>query len=147
MEPIARSTPLVRLQTMVCAWIVSMLLLNFVIAIPLLNIFFADHAPGSREQHIQQLLARIPPDASVSAGGNLNPHLTERLYITVFPEITFSSSEKSTNNMVQYVIVDINAVFPEDRASTSDELNQLVNSGQFRILARAEGVILLVRRT
>jgi hypothetical protein len=93
------------------------------------------------------LLARIPPDASVSAGGNLNPHLTERLYITVFPEITFSSSEKSTNNMVQYVIVDINAVFPEDRASTSDELNQLVNSGQFRILARAEGVILLVRRT
>jgi uncharacterized membrane protein len=147
MEPIVRSTPLVRLQSIVCVWIVSMLLLNYVIAIPLLNIFFADHVPGSREEHIQQLLAKIPPDASVSAGGNLNPHLTERLYITVFPEITFSSSEKSTNNMVEYVIVDINAVFPEDRASTSDKLNQLVNSGQFRILARAEGVILLVRRT
>ena len=60
--------------------------------------------------------------------------------------ITFSSSEKSINNLVEYVVVDINALFPEDRVSTSDKLNQLVSSGQFRVLARAEGVILLVRR-
>jgi uncharacterized membrane protein len=147
MEPLARSMPIARLQVAVGGWIVSMFLLNYIVSIPLLNIFWADHTPGSREQHIQQLLARIPPDASVSAGGNLNPHLTERLYITVFPEITFSSSEKSINNVVEYVVVDINALFPEDRVSTSDKLNQLVSSGQFRILARAEGVILLVRRT
>ncbi len=147
MEPLARSMPMARLQVAVGGWIVSMLLLNYIVSIPLLNIFWADHTPGSREQHIQQLLARIPPDASVSAGGNLNPHLTERLYITVFPEITFSSSEKSINNVVEYVVVDINALFPEERVSTSDKLNQLVSSGQFRILARAEGVILLVRRT
>jgi uncharacterized membrane protein len=147
MEPLARSMPLAQLQVAVGGWIVSMFLLNYIVSTPLLNIFWADHTPGSREQHIQQLLARIPPDASVSAGGNLNPHLTERLYITVFPEITFSSSEKSINNVVEYVVVDINALFPEDRVSTSDKLNQLVSSGQFRILARAEGVILLVRRT
>jgi hypothetical protein len=146
MEPLAQSIPMTGLQSVVCSWIVSMLLLNYVVTIPLLNIFWADHTPGSREQHIQQLLARIPPNASVSAGGNLNPHLTERLYITVFPEITFSSSEKSINNLVEYVVVDINALFPEDRVSTSEELNQLVSSGQFRTLARAEGVILLVRR-
>ncbi len=146
MEPLAQSIPMTRLQVLVCSWIVSMFLLNYVISTPLLNIFWADHTPGNRELHIQQLLARIPADASVSAGGNLNPHLTERLYITVFPEITFSSSEKSINNIVEYVVVDINALFPEDRVSTSDKLNQLVSSGQFRVLARAEGVILLVRR-
>jgi hypothetical protein len=146
MEQFATSASIARLQWFAYGWIMFMLLLNLIIMIPLLDIFWADHMVGSREQHIQQLVEKIPPNASVAAGGNLNPHLTERLYVTVFPAITFSSSRKSLNNTVQYVIVDINALFPEDRLGTSNMLNQLVNSGQFRILARAEGVILLVRK-
>lgn len=147
MVPLAKSLPLPRLQWYLSIWIIAMLALNFAIMRPVLNGLWPDHDPGSREQHIQHLLAMIPPDASVSAGTNLNPHLTERLYVTVFPIITFSSSEKSINNTVQYVIVDLNAVFPEDKVSTASELNQLVKSKQFRILAQAEGVILLVRRS
>jgi uncharacterized membrane protein len=139
MVPIAREVHVPRLQWVVSVWVISMLSLNLAIAIPSLSGFWADHEPGSREQRIQQLLALIPPDASVSAGSNLNPHLSERQRLAVFPS--------PLNTSVQYIIVDLNAVFPEDRTAMANELNQLVASGQFRELARAEGVVLLVRRS
>ncbi len=139
MIPLAREVSVPRLQWVVVTWITCMFVLNYVIATPTLNIFWADHEPGSREQHIQQLLALIPADASVSAGDNLNPHLSDRQRLAVFPS--------PLNTSVEYIIVDLNAVFPEDRAEMASELNQLVTSGQFRELARAEGVVLLVRRS
>ncbi|HEU5230735.1 MAG TPA: DUF2079 domain-containing protein, partial [Ktedonobacteraceae bacterium] len=147
LTPLAVTTSAARLQWFIYGWLIVMMVLNFVLISPQLNAFWPDHQPGNREQHIQQLLAMIPPNASVSAGSNLNPHLSERLYVTVFPAITFSSSQKSINNTVQYVIVDLEAVFPEDQVDTANVLNQLITSKQFRILARAEGVILLVRRS
>jgi uncharacterized membrane protein len=139
MAPLAGGISVPRLQQVVIAWIICMVAVNYVLAIPLLNSFWADHEPGSREQHIQQLLALIPPDASVSAGSNLNPHLSERQRLAVFPS--------PLNTSVEYIIVDLNAVFPEDRAEMASELNQLMASGQFRELGRAEGVVLLVRRS
>lgn len=147
MIPLAESISVARLQYIVCIWILAMTILNIIIMMPLLNIFWADHLPGNREKHIEQLLAMIPPDASVSASSNLNPHLTERLYVTVFPELTYLPNGKNQNDKVtvQYVIVDLNAFFPEDRVRATDELNQLRRSGQFRDLAQAEGVILLQR--
>jgi len=143
--PLAKHAPLPRMQWWMSAWIAAMLALNFVIMAPQLNVFWADHTPGVREQHINQLLAMIPANASVSAGENLNPHLSQRLYITVFPAITFSTS-KNINNTVQYIVVDVQNIMPEERVGVSNELNQLVNSGQFIPLAEAEGVKLLVRR-
>ncbi len=143
MAPLARNTSLSRLQWFACVWIIAMFVLNCLIMIPAINIFMPDHVPGSREQHIQQLLAMIPPNASVSASESLNPHLSDRLYVTVFPEITFSTS-KNINNTVQYVIVDVQSIFPEDHGHVTDALNQLRKS-QFRTLRQAEGVILLVR--
>ncbi len=139
MIPLARAISMRGLQWIACAWIIGMLGLNFTIAIPPLNVFWADHEPGSREQRIQQLLDLIPPDASVSAGDNLNPHLSERQHLAVFPS--------PLNTSVQYIIIDLNTVFPEDRTETASELDQLVASRQFRVLARAEGVVLLVRRS
>jgi len=141
MVALAKSISLPRLQWVLFAWITIMLVINFMIATPRLNAFWADHQPGSREQHIQQLLDMIPPDASISAGSNLNPHLSERQYLAVFPSICMNTSCSAT---AQYIIVDLNAVLPEDRTETTSELNQLVHSGQFRVLARAEGVVLLV---
>ncbi len=139
MAPLASRISVPRLQQVVIAWIICMVAVNYVLAMPILNSFWADHEPGSREQHIQQLLALIPADASVSAGSNLNPHLSERQRLAVFPS--------PLNTSVEYIIVDLNAVFPEDRDEMASELNQLVASGQFRELARAEGVVLLVRRS
>jgi len=143
--PLAKHASLPRMQWWMSTWIVAMLALNFVIMAPQLNVFWADHTPGVREQHINKLLAMIPANASVSAGENLNPHLSQRLYITVFPAITFSTS-KNINNTVQYIVVDVQNIMPEERVGVSNELNQLVNSGQFIPLAEAEGVKLLVRR-
>src|SRR5437588_1475844 len=145
MVPLAQGISVLRLQWITFAWITVMLGLNFLIATPLLDGFWADHEPGSREQHIQQLLAMIPPDASVSASSNINPHVSERQLLAVFPAINVNGND--TTETVQYIIVDLNAVFPEDRGPTTNKLNHLQRSGQYIEIGRAEGVVLLVRRT
>jgi uncharacterized membrane protein len=141
-RPIAKETSVFRLQWVVFALITLMIGLNFWIAAPQLNVFWANHDPGSREEHIQQLLALIPPDASVSAGTNLNPHLSERQLLAVFPSVCLDTA---CNRTVQYVVVDLNGLTTENRAQVTSELNGL--SKLFRIVARAEGVVLLVRRS
>jgi uncharacterized membrane protein len=142
MVPLAKKVSVFRLQWILFAWITVMIGLNFVIAKPQLNPFWADHEPGSREEHIQQLLHLIPPDASVSAGANLNPHLSERQLLAVFPSVCL---DPACYHTVQYVIVDLNSLTTENRAEATSELNGL--SKLFRIVARAEGVILLERRS
>jgi len=139
-----------RLQWCCLIWIVGMIGLNYFVMFPKLNIFWANHQPGSREQHIAQLLAMIPPDAPVSAGGNINPHLTERQYITVFPELNVATMNIEKTVPAQYVIVDLYDVSPEDQSRSTiflNILNWIERSHQFRILAQAEGVLLLERNT
>ncbi len=148
MVDLARVMPVPFLQWVMTIWIVGMIVLNMVVMTPWLNIFWADHRPGEREQHIQQLLALIPPDASVSAGGNLNPHLSDRRYVTVFPEIRIAAFGDKESRVVDYVIVDLDNASPENKdfsANFVDVLNQLQRSKQFRLIAQAEGVLLLER--
>src|SRR6266516_1334591 len=139
MAALARSISLPKLQWITCAWLIVMFTLNYFILVPDLNIFWATPIPAVHQAHIQELLAEIPPDASVSTGTSLNPHLSERQYITVFPNITIS------NKTVEYIIVDLSTVFPEDKVSTIKALNQL-NKGQFCTLKMSDDVILLGRR-
>ncbi|MBX5449723.1 MAG: DUF2079 domain-containing protein, partial [Thermogemmatispora sp.] len=110
MIPLARQISLTRLQWYAILWILLLIGVNYVAEAPILNSFWADHEPGSREQHIEQLLSMIPPDASVSAGDNLNPHLSERQRLAVFPSFTGTIDGKQYT--VDYIIVDLNAVFP-----------------------------------
>ena len=142
MVPLAKRVTAFRLQLVMFAWITFMIGLNYVIVIPQLNSFWADHEPGSREKQVQQLLALIPPDASVSAGDNLNPHLSERQLLAVFPSVCLDSA---CNRTVEYVIVDLNSLTIENRAVATSKLNAL--SRQFRVVARADGVVLLIRRS
>ncbi len=146
MQPLARMHPLPRLQWMIFTWVTVMTILNFLIAAPMLNIFWADHLPGPREQHIEQLLAMIPPNASVSASDNLNPHVSEREHLAVFPSLS-DDAPNNSGDLVQYIIVDLDDVFPQNRATVTNELDHLQRSGQYVVIARAEGVILLERRT
>jgi uncharacterized membrane protein len=145
MEPLARAIPLLRLQWITLAWVIAMAALNLAIIAPILGNFWANHIPGTREQDIQRLLSMIPADASISAGSTLNPHVSERQHLAVFPSL--SDSNPDTPDIVQYIIVDLNAVFPEDRVSTDNEINHLLLSGQYKELSRAEGVVLLVRNS
>ena len=142
MQPLARSVSPSRLQWTMFAWITVMLGLNLILMVGPLSSFWADHEPGSREQHIQQLLSMIPPDASVSASDDLNPHLSERRLLAVFPTVCLDSR---CNQMVQYVIVDLNNLTLANRAEAASKLNSLQK--QFRTLAQAEGIVLLVRRS
>lgn len=145
MQDLAKSLSTPRMQGYLSTWLLAMIILNWWILTPKLNILWPDHLPGEREQQIQQLITSIPENASVSAGTNLNPHLTEREHVTVFPAITYVSSESGTREMVDYVVVDLQAVFPENKQSTASMLNQLLHSGQFCILKQADGVLLLKR--
>ncbi len=147
---LARLLPVSLLQWYCLVWIIGMIVLNYFIMFPKLNTFWANHQPGPREQHIAQLLAMIPSDAPVSAGGNINPHLTERQYITVFPELTIATMTIGKSVPVQYVIVDLNDVSPEDQSRSTiflNVLNWIERSHQFRVVAQAEGVLLLVRNS
>ena len=142
MSPLAKMLTVFQLQWVLFVWIVLLIWLNYMIAIPQLNAFWADHTPGVREEQIQRVLALIPPDASVSAGTNLNPHLSERQLLAVFPSVCLDTQ---CNHTVQYVIVDLNDLTVENPAEAINELNGL--SKLYRPLARADGVILLVRRS
>nr|MBA2391544.1 DUF2079 domain-containing protein [Ktedonobacteraceae bacterium] len=144
MGSLAKPLPLQKFQWIACAWIIAMALLNYAFMAPTVNNLMATSVPGTREARIQQLLAEIPADAPVSAGTSLNPHLTERQYITIFPNVTISSIPGS-DQTVKYVIVDLSTVFPEDKISTVKALNQL-SQGRFCTLKMAEDVILLGRR-
>ena len=142
MKPFATAISIVHLQWVVVVWIIMMAVLNYFIIMPILNPFWPDHDPGSREQQIQQLLDMIPADASVSASDDLNPHLSERQLLAVFPSVCLDSSCTRT---VQYVIVDLNSLTIANRAAATSELNAL--SRQFRLIARKEGVELFIRRS
>jgi len=142
MSPVAKSITIFQLQWILFTWIVLLIGLNYVIAIPQLNAFWADHTPGTREEQIQRVLALIPPDASVSAGMDLNPHLSERQLLAVFPSVCLDTE---CNQTVQYVVVDLNNLSIENLAEATSELNGL--SKLYRPLARADGVVLLVRRS
>ncbi len=145
LTPLARRVPLRRLQWYTSAWLIMMIALNWFILTPELNYIWPLHAVTDRDQHIQQILSEIPPDAAVSAGTNINPHVSERQYVTVFPAIKITPLNKKQDILVDYVVVDLEAVFPQDRNTTTTMLTQLVQSGQFCNLQQAEGVILLKR--
>ena len=142
MAPIAKGAAVPRLQWVLCSWIFGMTVLNYLVGAPVLNSFWPDHLPGSHEQHVAQLLARIPSTASVSAGSNINPHVSERQHLAVFPVVR--EDNPNATYTAQYIIVDLNAIFPEDRVVTDNLINYLIHSGQYRQIANAEGVILLV---
>ncbi|MGZ3630337.1 MAG: DUF2079 domain-containing protein, partial [Ktedonobacteraceae bacterium] len=132
MSPLAKMITVFQLQWVLFTWIVLLIWLNYMIAIPQLSAFWADHTPGIREEQIQRVLELIPPDASVSAGTSLNPHLSERQLLAVFPSVCLDTQ---CNHTVQYVIVDLNDVTVENPAEAINELNGL--SKLYRPLARA----------
>ncbi|HTK10976.1 MAG TPA: DUF2079 domain-containing protein [Ktedonobacteraceae bacterium] len=144
MISLARIVPVRKLQFYAGIWFIVMITLNWIIMIPELNYLWPQQGMTDRDRNIEQLLKEIPPDAAVSAGTNINPHVTERRYVTVFPAIEVATMQK-TYIMVDYVIVDLQAVFPEYRNTTAVMLTRLVQSGQFCNLKQADGVILLKR--
>jgi hypothetical protein len=55
MYPFTKKISTYRLQGVFCVWLIFTMGLNYMLALPQLNPFWADHLPGVREQQIQQL--------------------------------------------------------------------------------------------
>jgi uncharacterized membrane protein len=140
--PFTKKVPTFRLQWVFCVWIIFTIGLNYTLAIPQLNPFWATHMPGRREQQIQQLLDMIPPTASVSASDDLNPHLSERQLLAVFPSICLDAV---CNQVVDYIIVDLDNLTVGDQATASTKLNSLAQR-QYREIRKEGNVVLLKRR-
>jgi uncharacterized membrane protein len=98
--------------------------------------FASPFSVGAREARINRLLAMIPPDASVSASDTLNPHLSEREHLYLFPDLG------SGDDLADYIVIDVDFLPYENRATALHTFNTLTASGQYRIIARAGSVYL-----
>jgi hypothetical protein len=125
-------------MALVCLFLLAFAGYNLSAAVGQLSPFIPDLSIGSREERITRLLAMIPPDASVSASDTLNPHLSERQDLYLFPDIGRG------DDIAQYIVIDIDNLPYEDRSSAISTFDQLTSPqhGIYRIIARAGGVYL-----
>lgn len=108
-----------------------------------------------RASEMNELLAQIPPDASVTATTYLVPHLSGRRAVLRLPMIEYLDDQGQTQQ-VDYVTADLwrlrrySVAFKRDRkrlAHFSQLINDWIASGQYGLIAEENGVVLLQRNT
>ncbi len=95
-----------------------------------------DHLPRltPHETVARDIIKLIPPDAAVSASSTLNPHVSQRRQLSLFPDMA----------QAEYIMVDVTATpFPIDKASQWWRLTQLLDGVQWGIVAARDGILLL----
>jgi uncharacterized membrane protein len=84
----------------------------------------------------QEMLARIPAGASVSAQANLYPHIAHRTQAYLFPAV----------NGAEYILLDVtSSPFPVDVAALNAEIQFLLERGEYGVIAARDGYLLLRR--
>lgn len=94
-----------------------------------------DHLPSVTDHHrvVQDVLKLIPPDAAVSAGSTLNPHVSRRRQLSLYPDIA----------KAEYIVLDVtSSPYPIDVPSLWYRVQQLLQSGQWGVVAGRDGVLL-----
>ena len=101
--------------------------------------FVPDFEPPSVTAHQrigEEIMARIPVDAPVSAQSDLYPHLSQRREAYLFPAV----------NDAQYVLVDVaGSAYPLAADEQFWEVQRLLESGEFGIETAKDGYLLLQR--
>jgi uncharacterized membrane protein len=95
---------------------------------------------SAHTQEAQSFFNQIPPQASLSAQGDLTPHLSERPDIYQFPDGV---------KRAQYVLIDMESPFfyPEpNKIAYIDDVEAMLYSGDFKLIDTQDGFILLKRR-
>jgi len=103
--------------------------------------------PTERTQLLYNVMALIPPDASILTQNDIGPHLSSRS--NVYVSIPTSLLNKIS---VDYVLIDMNSlwfkwrpVFPSEIISPKEFAVKALESGEYGILASAKGILLLKR--
>ena len=97
-----------------------------------------DHLPETtqRMDAAHALKALIPPDAAVAASTTLNPHVSQRQQVSLFPDI----------EQAEYIFLDVTASpYPIDAANQWWRVQKLLNSGDWGVVAARNGYLLLQR--
>ncbi|MBI2864684.1 MAG: DUF2079 domain-containing protein [Chloroflexi bacterium] len=99
----------------------------------------SDHFPvvTSHNRLAQEFIKRIPQDKGVSAGSTLNPHVSQRERLYLFPDGLDDAD---------YVFLDVTASpHPKDEGSQYTEIQKLLRSGKWGVEAAKDGYLLLSR--
>lgn len=89
------------------------------------------------DQVAQQLVAMIPPSASVSAQSSLVPHVSERSHVYLFPY---------ADNAADYIFLDITSfTYPFEPSPYTKEVKKVLQGGQYGVVAAQDGFLLLKR--
>lgn len=123
-------------MALVCCYLLLIAGWNFYVPIQQLTSFAAPFSTGTHEVRINHLLSLIPLDAPVSASDTLNPHLSERRNLYLFPDIGRGDT------IAEYIIVDLDELPYENRSTAIHTFDTLISSGQYHIIARVDGVYL-----
>ena len=97
-----------------------------------------DHLPETTKRMgaAHELKALIPPDAAVAASTTLNPHVSQRQQVSLFPDI----------EQAEYIFLDVTASpYPIDAANQWWRVQKLLNSGDWGVVAARNGYLLLRR--
>lgn len=95
-----------------------------------------DHIPAVTEHQRlgEAFVAMVPSQAGVSAGTTINPHVSQRQSLYLFPELKDA----------EYVLLDVSAnTHPIDGASQRRVVMDLIKGGQWGIVAADDGYLLL----
>ena len=83
-----------------------------------------------------EILTLIPPEAPVATSSGINPHLSQRRQIGLFPEF----------DQADYVALDVTAdPYPIDAPSQWWRVQELLAGGQWGVLAARDGFLILER--
>jgi hypothetical protein len=84
----------------------------------------------------QEFMALIPPDAPLSTQSGLYPHLAHREKAYFFPAV----------NDAKYILLDVTGTsYPIGVSQVYDEVQELLRSSEFGVLAARDGYLLLQR--
>ena len=96
----------------------------------------SDHPPLVSEHHklAKDLIALIPPDAAVSSSSTLNPHVSQRQWLYLFPEL----------KNADYVFLDVtSSPHPIDVPNLWWRVSKLLETQQWGVEAAQDGYLLL----
>lgn len=117
---------------------------------PLVTIVYPESGLGSMTEHkefIHEILAHVPPDASIITQSNIFPHVSSRINAYVIPTIhpiwrrkasEFKSFTNETLKNVEFILVDIKS----DPYACKLVFPLLQENDEFRVFASADGIIL-----